>query len=64
MRRQMNPMGANMAFDAEAEFKKEHLALAAVRDCIRPHPQNRVNRRRGMSTALHHTEVYAPVLLA
>jgi hypothetical protein len=31
MRRQMNPMGGNMAFDAEAEFKKERIALAAVR---------------------------------
>ena len=30
MRRQMNPMGANMAFDAEQEFKKERMALAAV----------------------------------
>mmetsp|Transcript_26727 Transcript_26727/g.72237 ORF Transcript_26727/g.72237 Transcript_26727/m.72237 type:complete len:259 (+) Transcript_26727:146-922(+) len=31
MRRQMNPMGANpMAFDAEAEFKKERVALAAL----------------------------------
>jgi hypothetical protein len=36
MRRQMNPMANNMAFDADTAFKTERTALAAVRASQQP----------------------------